>query len=59
MLAQNLRSATALAKTVDAHYNHLQSLQARYTERYRGHGDGPQREWDAAAEEAGKDAVGV
>jgi len=31
-------SAAALAKTVDAHYNHLQSLQARYTERYRGMG---------------------
>jgi outer membrane lipoprotein carrier protein len=31
-------SASALAKTVDAHYNHLQSLQARYTERYRGMG---------------------
>jgi len=31
-------NAAALAKTVDAHYNHLQSLQARYTERYRGMG---------------------
>jgi outer membrane lipoprotein carrier protein len=31
-------SAAALAKTVDAHYNHLQSMQARYTERYRGMG---------------------
>jgi len=31
-------SAAALAKTVDAHYNHLQSLEARYTERYRGMG---------------------
>jgi len=31
-------SAATLAKTVDAHYNHLQSLEARYTERYRGMG---------------------
>ena len=31
-------SATQLAKTVDAHYNHLHSFQARYTERYRGMG---------------------
>jgi outer membrane lipoprotein carrier protein len=31
-------TATALAKKVDAHYNHLGSLQARYTERYRGMG---------------------
>ena len=31
-------TAAVLAKTVDAHYNHLQSLQARYTERYRGMG---------------------
>ena len=29
-------SAAALARTVDAHYNRLQSLEARYTERYRG-----------------------
>jgi outer membrane lipoprotein carrier protein len=32
------QSATALAKTVDNHYNHLISLQARYTERYQGMG---------------------
>lgn len=31
-------TATTLAKTVDAHYNHLQSLQAHYTERYQGMG---------------------
>ena len=31
-------SAAALAKQVDAHYNRLQSLQARYTERYQGMG---------------------
>jgi outer membrane lipoprotein carrier protein len=31
-------TAAALAKTVDAHYNHLQSLQAHYTERYQGMG---------------------
>jgi len=29
-------SAASLAHTVDAHYNHLHSLQARYTERYQG-----------------------
>lgn len=31
-------TADALAKKVDAHYNHLHSLQARYTERYQGMG---------------------
>jgi outer membrane lipoprotein carrier protein len=31
-------TALSLAKKVDAHYNHLQSLQARYTERYQGMG---------------------
>jgi outer membrane lipoprotein carrier protein len=31
-------TAASLAKTVDAHYNHLHSLQARYTERYQGMG---------------------
>ena len=31
-------SAASLAHTVDAHYNHLHSLQARYTERYQGMG---------------------
>jgi outer membrane lipoprotein carrier protein len=31
-------TAASLAKTVDAHYNHLHSLQARYTERYQGLG---------------------
>ncbi|HEX5282654.1 MAG TPA: outer membrane lipoprotein carrier protein LolA [Bryocella sp.] len=31
-------SATALAKKVDTHYNHLHSLEARYTERYQGMG---------------------
>ena len=31
-------TASTLAKTVDAHYNHLQSLQAHYTERYQGMG---------------------
>lgn len=31
-------SAAALAHAVDAHYNHLQSLQARFSERYRGMG---------------------
>jgi outer membrane lipoprotein carrier protein len=37
-LAAQTPSATALAKTVDAHYNHLTSLQARYSERYTGMG---------------------
>ena len=32
-------TAASLAKTVDAHYNHLTSLQARYTERYVGMGE--------------------
>lgn len=32
------QTAASLAKTVDAHYNHLTSLQARYTERYIGMG---------------------
>ena len=32
-------TAASLAKTVDAHYNHLASLQARYTERYTGMGE--------------------
>lgn len=31
-------AAQALARKVDAHYNHLQSLETRYTERYRGMG---------------------
>jgi outer membrane lipoprotein carrier protein len=31
-------TAASLAKSVDAHYNHLTSLQARYTERYVGMG---------------------
>jgi outer membrane lipoprotein carrier protein len=31
-------SAAQLAKVVDNHYNHLRSLQARYTERYQGLG---------------------
>jgi outer membrane lipoprotein carrier protein len=31
-------TAASLAHTVDAHYNHLQSLQARYAERYQGLG---------------------
>jgi outer membrane lipoprotein carrier protein len=31
-------TAKALAKTVDAHYNHLQSLSAHFTERYQGMG---------------------
>ena len=31
-------TAAALAKRVDAHYNHLRSLEARYTERYQGTG---------------------
>jgi outer membrane lipoprotein carrier protein len=31
-------SAAELARKVDAHYNHLQSLQARFTERYQGMG---------------------
>ena len=31
-------SAGQLAKRVDAHYNHLTSLQTRYTERYQGMG---------------------
>ncbi len=35
--AQTL-SATTLAKAVDTHYNHLTSLQTRFSERYRGMG---------------------
>ncbi len=31
-------TAASLAHTVDDHYNHLHSLQARYTERYQGLG---------------------
>lgn len=31
-------TAAALAKKVDAHYNHLHSLEARYAERYQGMG---------------------
>src|ERR1700743_1633654 len=30
--------AAALAKKVDSHYNHLHSLETRYTERYQGMG---------------------
>ncbi len=37
-LAAQAPSVDALAKRVDSHYNHLHSLQARYTERYRGMG---------------------
>lgn len=36
-VAQNIPAAT-LAKRVDAHYNHLRSLETRYTERYQGMG---------------------
>jgi outer membrane lipoprotein carrier protein len=32
------RTAASLAKVVDNHYNHLQSLEARYSERYQGMG---------------------
>jgi outer membrane lipoprotein carrier protein len=35
--AQNL-TAASLANKVDAHYNHLHSLETRYTERYQGMG---------------------
>jgi outer membrane lipoprotein carrier protein len=37
-LAAQPPSATTLAARVDAHYNHLASLEARYTERYTGMG---------------------
>jgi outer membrane lipoprotein carrier protein len=37
-LAAQTPTAATLAKTVDAHYNHLQSLQAHFTERYQGMG---------------------
>lgn len=33
-----LPQAVEMAKKVDAHYNHLHTLEARYTERYRGMG---------------------
>ena len=33
-----ISSATAMAAKVDAHYNHLHSLTAHFTERYRGMG---------------------
>jgi len=36
--AQAQITAASLAHKVDAHYNHLSSLQARYTERYTGMG---------------------
>ena len=36
--AAQIPTASSLAKIVDAHYNHLQSLQAHYTERYQGMG---------------------
>jgi outer membrane lipoprotein carrier protein len=32
------QDAASLAKKVDAHYNHLHSLETRYTERYQGMG---------------------
>jgi outer membrane lipoprotein carrier protein len=37
-LSAQTPSAAALAKKVDAHYNHLHSLEARYSERYQGMG---------------------
>jgi outer membrane lipoprotein carrier protein len=37
-LAAQSPTAASLAHQVDTHYNHLQSLQARYTERYQGMG---------------------
>ena len=36
--AAQIPSATQLAHTVDAHYDHLRSFEARYTERYQGMG---------------------
>lgn len=36
--AAQIPTAATLAKKVDDHYNHLKTLQARYTERYRGMG---------------------
>ncbi len=36
--APSALTASSLAAVVDAHYNRLQSLQARYTERYQGMG---------------------
>lgn len=36
--AQTPPTATTLAHTVDAHYNHLQSLSAHFTERFQGMG---------------------
>jgi outer membrane lipoprotein carrier protein len=36
--AQTPPTAAALAHTVDAHYNHLKSLSAHFTERYQGMG---------------------
>ena len=38
LLAASDPSALSVSKRVDAHYNHMQSLQARYTERYTGLG---------------------
>jgi outer membrane lipoprotein carrier protein len=37
-LGAHAQTAASLAHTVDAHYNHLHSLQCRYTERYQGLG---------------------
>ncbi len=52
-------SATVLAAKVDAHYNHLHSLTASFTERYRGMGIDRTEMGDADAEQAGADALGV
>ena len=38
LAAAQTPTAATLAKTVDAHYNHLHSLETRYTERYQGMG---------------------
>jgi outer membrane lipoprotein carrier protein len=38
MAAAQSPSAASLAKKADTHYNHLHSLEARYTERYQGMG---------------------
>ena len=52
-------AAVALARKVDAHYNHLHSLTAQFTERYRGMGIDRTETGTLDAEQAGQDAVGV
>ena len=49
----------SLAAAVDAHYNHLRSLEAEFTEIYRGSGMDRTEIRNAVAEKTWQDAVGV